>query len=75
MAAAWQEVQPMETLRETGRRLLRTHPLRSADALQLAAAILASEGRPPTLEIVSLDARLSAAAHREGFKVIGDRSA
>lgn len=75
IAASWQEIEPMEILRDTGRRLLRTHPLRAADALQLAAAILASEGRPATLEIICLDARLSTAARREGFPVLGDRPA
>jgi predicted nucleic acid-binding protein len=69
-AATWHEVQPTEALRDGARRLLRVHPLRSADALQLAAALAAAEGRPSTLPLVSLDERLSAAAEREGFAVI-----
>ncbi len=70
LAALWHEIQPVETLRETARRILRTHNLRAADALQLAAAFLASEQRPPTLEVVCLDQRLALAAAREGFVVL-----
>jgi predicted nucleic acid-binding protein len=44
--------------------------LRAADALQLAAAFVASERRPPTLELVTLDERLAAAARKEGFVVV-----
>ena len=75
LKAAWNEVQPLDTVRRTARRLLRVHALRAADALQLAAAIVASEGRPDSLEIFSLDERLVAAARREGLVVQepGDR--
>ncbi|OGO29020.1 MAG: hypothetical protein A2W33_07455 [Chloroflexi bacterium RBG_16_52_11] len=71
MQRLWQEVQPLETLRDIAMRLLRVHPLRAADSLQLAAAIVASEHRPSTMEFVCLDARLALAAQREGFNVIG----
>lgn len=69
LAEGWHEIQPVEATRRTARRLLRVHPLRSADALQLAAAIVAAEGRPASLELVTLDARLIDAARREGFVV------
>ena len=49
-------------------RLLRLHPLRAADALQLAAAVVASEHEPRSLDFVCLDERLAAAASREGFR-------
>jgi len=49
--------------------LLRVHPLRAGDSLQLAAAIIAAEHEPATLEFVSLDERLNEAASREGFRV------
>jgi predicted nucleic acid-binding protein len=68
-AATWQEVQPSEPLRESALRLLRVHDLRAADALHLAAASAAAEGRPATLAVVCLDERLGAAAEREGFPV------
>lgn len=70
LAVSWNEIQPGEEIRETAARLLRVHNLRASDAFQLAAAFLASERRPPSLEIVSLDDRLSAAAEREGFVLV-----
>ena len=70
LARSWNEIQPVEEIRETAGRFLRVHNLRAADALQLAAAFLASERRPPSLEFVSLDDRLSAAAEREGFVLV-----
>lgn len=67
LARAWTEVEPHDDLRQVARRLLRVHPLRAADALQLAAAYLLSERRPPTLEVVTLDERVRLAAVKEGF--------
>jgi uncharacterized protein len=71
LAAEWHEVDPTDVVRETAARFLRVHPLRSADALQLAAAFLAAERRPASLEVVTLDDRLGAAARKEGFAVRG----
>ena len=51
-------------------RLLRVHPLRSADSVQLAAAVIAADREPAALEIVSLDAQLASAARREGFTAL-----
>ena len=70
LAAGWSEVSPTEQLRDTAARLLRTHPLRAADALQLAAAVVAAEHRPEALPFVTLDQRLADAAGVEGFQVI-----
>lgn len=70
LSRMWQEAEPGDAVREVARRLLRVHPLRSADALQLAAAVLVSRGRPSTLEFVTLDERLAAAARVEGFPVV-----
>jgi predicted nucleic acid-binding protein len=67
LARAWTEVEPHDEIRQIARRLLRVHPLRVADALQLAAAYLLSERRPPTLEIVTFDERVHLAALKEGF--------
>jgi len=66
----WVEVPPGERLRDLASRLVRVHELRAADALQLAAATVASESRPESLEIVTLDDRLALAASREGFRVL-----
>lgn len=70
LADAWQEILPAEPIRATAERLVRVHPLRAADSLQLAAAIIAAEREPATLEFVSLDDRLGEAASREGFRVV-----
>jgi hypothetical protein len=69
LANSWHEVDPSESVREVAIRFLRVHPLRSADALQLAAAFVAAQRRPASLELVTLDDRLGAAARKEGFAV------
>lgn len=51
-------------------RFPRAHPLRSADALQLAAACAAAEHRPASLQFVTLDERLAGAARKEGFTMV-----
>jgi len=71
IADGWHEVDPSDALRETAVRILRVHALRAADALQLAAAWLASERRPGSVELVTLDDRVAGAARREGFPVVG----
>lgn len=68
---AWQEIQPTDAVRDLAMRLLRVHTLQAADAVQLAAAIVAAENRPATLDFVCLDARLGEAAQKEGFRVVG----
>jgi uncharacterized protein len=71
LTSSWHEVEAGDLVRETAIRLLRVHPLRAADSLQLAAAFVAADGRPATLELVTLDDRLALAAQKEGFAVIG----
>ncbi len=66
---AWYEVQPGDGLREQALRLLRLHPLRAADSLQLAAG-LEWAGVPPAGEFVTFDERLKAAARLEGFTTL-----
>lgn len=65
------EIQPSEHVRLLATRVLRTHPLRTADALQLAAA-LAWAGTPRGAVFVTLDTRLARAARLEGFAVAPD---
>jgi predicted nucleic acid-binding protein len=67
LSESWYEVLPSDAVRSTAQRLLRVHPLRAADSLQLAAALVASEGDPARLPFVCLDDRLTEAAQREGF--------
>jgi len=70
LAGAWHEVDPSDAVREAAVRFLRVHPLRAADALQLAAAFMAAERRPASLEVITLDDRLAVAARKEGFVLI-----
>lgn len=70
LASGWTEIPPGDRLRDLAVRLVRIHDLRTGDALQLAAALVASEGNPATLDLVTLDGRLALAASREGFRVL-----
>ena len=63
----WNEVLPTEACRRAAERMLRVHPLRTADAQQLAAALIASDNEPSMLEVVCLDQRLTEALRKEGF--------
>jgi len=70
LSNAWVEVQPSETLRRTAERLLAVHPLRAADAFQLAPAFQWCRGQPAGNALVSFDARVREAGRREGFGVL-----
>lgn len=70
LAEEWSEVLPGNGVRERAERLLTTHALRSADAFQLAAALVWSHGETKGLEFVCLDARLREAALSEGFRLL-----
>jgi predicted nucleic acid-binding protein len=69
LAGAWSEVQPTEMVRLRAERLLSIHPLRAADALQLAAALIWGQETPRGLEFVCLDQNLREAALKEGFSI------
>jgi predicted nucleic acid-binding protein len=70
LADGWHEIDPSDAVREAAVRFLRVHPLRAAEALQLAAAFVAAAGRPSSLAVITLDERLESAARKEGFAVI-----
>lgn len=70
LAAVWAEVLPSEPVRARSERLLAVHPLRAADAFQLAAALLWSRGDTAGHTIVSFDDRLRDASRREGFQLL-----
>lgn len=59
LSASWFEIQPGNSVRDQALRVLRLHPLRAADALQLAAA-LESSGSAPSGMFVTYDERLRA---------------
>lgn len=67
LASQWNEIQPLDSIKEIGERLLRNHDLRAADSLQLASALLFCQHKPNGFTFVTLDIKLSLAANREGF--------
>ncbi len=67
-----QVVTDVEPVKARAARLLRTHPLRAADALQLAAALAWADDRPSGHILHTFDVKLGQAAEREGFLVIPD---
>ena len=68
MESAYQ-VTALEKTKSRALRLLEVHPLRAADACQLAAALVASQEDPERLAMICFDQRLKHAAMLEGFVV------
>jgi len=69
ITAQWTEVTPTNEVRARAIRLLRVHPLRPADAFQLAAALIFCREQPQHLPFLTADQRLRTAANLEGFPV------
>lgn len=67
---SWHQVTPTDAVRGVAQRLLRVHPLRAADSLQLAAALAIAGDDPSELGFVCLDQRLVEAARKEGLDVL-----
>jgi predicted nucleic acid-binding protein len=67
MTKQWTEVTPTTEVRARAIRLLRIHPLRAADAFQLAAALIFCREQPQHLPFLTADQRLRTAAALEGF--------
>ncbi len=63
-------VAPTDDVRRRAGRLVAAHPLRSGDALQLAAALVWCEEQPTGEAFVCLDDRLRDAARRESFSLL-----
>lgn len=63
-------VTSLDAVRERAERVLGLHPLRAADAMQLAAALVLVDDRPRKRPFVVVDRRLTDAAKREGFAAI-----
>ena len=66
-----QVVELSEAVDARARDLLRRHPLRAGDALQLGSALLLRDRSSETVEFVCYDLPLSAAARAEGLRVRG----
>lgn len=69
LSAHWTEISPTNEVRARAIRLLRVHPLRAADAFQLAAALIFCREQPQHLPFLTADQRLRTAASLEGFPV------
>jgi predicted nucleic acid-binding protein len=65
----WLEISANEQLRRAAVRAVRSHGLRSGDALQLGAGMIASGFEPHSARFLSRDLRLRKAAEREGFVI------
>ena len=68
LAETWDEVTDVLAVRSRAIPLLARHPLRAADAAQLAAALLVSEQVVDGFAFVCLDETLASAAEREGLR-------
>jgi predicted nucleic acid-binding protein len=67
---SWRELQASEPLRAQAETFLTRYPLKSADALQLAAAWIWCTGKTQTCTFISADAQLLEAAHHAGFQIV-----
>ena len=70
IAASSVEVTATDAVRQVAQKLLRRYPLRAADALQLAAACALAGEATQDYGFVCLDARLTLAAGKEGFRIV-----
>ena len=73
LADLWKAVDAVtafDAVKTRARRLLKTHALRAADALQLGAALVCASDEPSQWSFVCLDDQLAGAARREGFAVL-----
>jgi predicted nucleic acid-binding protein len=66
----WIEIEPSSPLRTQAKSLLAKHPLRAADSLQLAAALIWCQSTTDGRTFPCSDAKLCDAASAEGFTVI-----
>ena len=74
LAISWRGVSPTDDLRLLASLLSRDHPLKAADALQLAAALRWCEGNTTGAGFVCLDKGLRRAALEEGFDVLPEEA-
>jgi predicted nucleic acid-binding protein len=66
----WSEVTAVDVVRGQAERIVQTHPLKAADALQIAAALVAVQQNPALHEFVTLDEPQATTAEREGLRVL-----
>jgi hypothetical protein len=66
------EIISVPKVKDRALRLLQVHPLRAADAVQLASVLVATQEDTSRVPIMSFDDKLTLAAKREGFTVCPD---
>ena len=72
LSAAWHEVEPGDPVREAA---CASRPIRRARPTRCSLPLLSTaQRRPPSLEVVTLDDWLAAAARKEGFVLTARRS-
>jgi predicted nucleic acid-binding protein len=70
LTVEWDEVPPSDAIREQAATLLDLYPLRAADSLQLAAALIWCRNRPSGRNFLCAGARLAEAATQAGFTTL-----
>jgi len=70
LSKKWVEILPDSKVRDLATQLLDNHPLRTGDALQLAAALISCGNNPRRKVFVCFDDRLATVAEDVGFTVI-----
>jgi predicted nucleic acid-binding protein len=70
LRSQWREIAPNPQLRDQAERLLDRFSVKVADALQLAAALAWTSGRPRARAFISSDAQLLDAAAQLGFEAL-----
>jgi predicted nucleic acid-binding protein len=73
LANEWAEIDPTDDIRLLASLVSKAHPLKAADALQLAAALRWCEGNTSGANFVCLDNQLRQAAEDESFGVLPER--
>lgn len=66
---------PSDLVRTKANRFLRLHPLRAADAFQLASVLVATEDLASEVSFITFDEQLARDARKEGLKVVSLESA
>lgn len=70
LSRSWREILAGDNLRELALDLLSRYPLKSANALQVAASLIWCDERPARRAFVCADGKLSRVASLIGFEVI-----
>jgi uncharacterized protein len=70
LAQTWHEIDASDPIREAAVRFLRVHPLATRMRCSSPLPSSPAERRPSSLEMVTLDDRLAAAARKDGFTLI-----